>query len=300
MLKTLLMRGLAALGVLTIAACATVPQPAVASGPRPALWMVADQDTTLYIFGTIHLLPRNSSWRTPAFDAAVQRSQALVVETLIDTANPQQLASEMAVLGFSNGLLPIAQRVDPTKRAALEAVIARTRVPRPVFDRMETWAAAFTLMGVQFQTLGLQPDEGVETVLRQTFMAAGKPVMQLETNREQLSLFDTLPEHAQRQLLEGALEAPQSVQVQFNEMLQAWLSGDVDAIARSFNRDLQDSPELREALLTRRNYNWSQWIERRLATPGTLFVAVGAGHLAGDASVQQYLEGRGIRVRRVQ
>lgn len=300
MLKTLLMRGLAALAVVTIAACATVPQPAAASGPRPALWMVADQDTTIYLFGTIHLLPRNSSWRTPAFDTAVQGSQTLVVETLIDTANPQQLASEMASLGFSSGLPPIAQRVDPARRAALEAAIARTAIPRPMFDRMETWAAAFTLMGVQFQTLGLQPDQGVETVLRQMFMAAGKPVMQLETNREQLSLFDTLPQRAQRQLLEGAVEAPQTVQVQFNEMLQAWLSGDVDAIARSFNRDLQESPELREALLTRRNFNWSQWIERRLATPGSVFVAVGAGHLAGDASVQRYLEGRGIRVRRVQ
>jgi uncharacterized protein YbaP (TraB family) len=300
MLKTLVMRGLAALGLVALASCAPVPEPAASAGPRPAMWRVADQDTTIYLFGTIHLLPPNSTWRTPAFDAAVQQSDVLVVETLIDAANPQQLASEMAALGFSSGLPPIAQRVPPEKLAALEAAIARTAIPRPLFDRMETWAAAFTLMGVQFQTLGLQGEQGVEAVLRQAFTAAGKPVEQLETNREQLSLFDRLPERAQRQLLEGAIEAPTTVREQFSEMLRAWLAGDVESIARTFNRDLSDSPELKAALLTRRNANWADWIHRRLAQPGTVMIAVGAGHLTGDVSVQRYLESRGIQVRRVQ
>lgn len=300
MLKKLVMRGLAALGLAAAASCASVPEQPVPTGPRPALWQVSDADTKVYLFGTIHLLPKNSSWRTPAFDQAVGESRQLVVETLIDTANPQALATEMAALGFSAGLPPIAERVPAEKVEQLEAAIARTGIPRPVFDRMETWAAAFTLMGVQFQALGLSGEEGVESVLRKNFTAAGKEVGQLETNREQLSLFDTLPERAQRQLLEGAVEAPGAVREQFGEMLQAWLSGDVDAIARSFNRDLSESPELRAALLTRRNYNWAQWIERRMATPGTVFVAVGAGHLAGESSVQRYLESRGLEVRRVQ
>lgn len=300
MLKTLMMRGLAAFGLVALASCTTVPQPTPAAGPQPAMWQVSDQDSTIYLFGTIHLLPPNSTWRTPEFDAAVQNSQALVVETLIDASNPTQLAAEMAQLGFSSGLPPITQRVPAEKAAALEAAIARTGIPRALFDRMETWAAAFTLMGVQFQTLGLEGDQGVEAVLRQAFTAAGKPVMQLETNREQLVLFDTLPERAQRQLLEGAIEPPGTVKEQFGQMLGAWLAGDVEAIAQTFNHDLQDSPELKAALLTRRNATWAQWIQRRLATPGTALVAVGAGHLAGDESVQRYLESNGIDVRRVQ
>jgi uncharacterized protein YbaP (TraB family) len=87
---------------------------------------------------------------------------------------------------------------------------------------------------------------------------------------------------------------------QFGDMLQSWLSGDVDKIGNSFNRDLQSSPELRAALLTRRNFNWSQWIERRMAQPGTVMVAVGAGHLAGESSVQKYLQSRGYKVKRLQ
>ena len=290
-------RGLAALGLVTVAASGT---PALARQNAPALWEVKDKDTTVYLFGTIHLLPKDQSWRTVKFEKAVQNSQGLILETLIDSANPQQLAGIMASLGFSSGLPPIADRVSPDKRPQLEAAIAKTQVPRAMFDRMETWAASFTLLGAQFQMLGVEGEQGVEAVLRKSFAAAGKPVGQLETNQEQLTFFDRLPEKAQRELLEGAIEKPEEMKQQFAGMLQAWLSGDVNQIGQSFNRDLQNSPELKAALLTRRNYNWSQWIERRMTQPGTVMIAVGAGHLAGDGSVQQYLQSRGYKVKRLQ
>ena len=297
MFTKIIKRGLGFLGLATVAVTGT---PVAARSTGPALWEVSDKDTTIYLFGTIHLLPQNSRWRTPKFEEALNSSQSLVLETLIDSANPQQLAGVMASMGFSSGLPPIANRVDPAKRAMLEAAIVKTKLPRPVFDKMETWAAAFTLLGVQFQTLGVEGDQGVEAVLRRSFAASGKPVGQLETNQEQLSFFDRLPESAQRQLLEGSIENPEQMRTKFNEMLSAWLAGNVNSIGKTFNEDLQSSPELKAALLTRRNWNWSQWIERRMAQPGTVMVAVGAGHLAGDESVQRYLQHKGFRVKRLQ
>ena len=299
MLKRILQRGLGLLGLAALAGCATTAEPTGASG-RPALWQVADRDTTIYLFGTIHLLPKAYPWRTAAFDKAVAGSQGLIVETIVDTKAPQALASELARLGFRDGLPPLATRVAPEKRALLEAGVAKTGIPRPAFDRMETWAAAFMLLGTQFKDLGLTGDAGVETVLRSSFTQAGKPVGQLETNTEQLSMFDTLPESAQRALLEGAIDSPAEMQSQFQDMLNAWTRGDVAAIATSFNEDLSGSPELREALLKRRNVNWTRWIERRLAAPGSVFIAVGAGHLAGADSVVAMLQKDGYRVRRVQ
>ena len=297
MFTKIIKRGLGFLGLATVAATGT---PVAARSTGPALWEVSDKDTKVYLFGTIHLLPQNSRWRTPKFEEALNSSQSLVLETLIDSANPQQLAGVMASMGFSSGLPPIANRVDPAKRALLEAAIVKTKLPRPVFDKMETWAAAFTLLGVQFQTLGVEGDQGVEAVLRRSFAASGKPVGQLETNQEQLSFFDRLPESAQRQLLEGSIENPEQMRTKFNEMLSAWLAGNVNSIGKTFNEDLQSSPELKAALLTRRNWNWSQWIERRMAQPGTVMVAVGAGHLAGDESVQRYLQHKGYKVKRLQ
>src|SRR6266700_721743 len=106
MLKSVLRRAFAALGlsVLLLAGPAEAKAPPVA---KPALWAVSDADTIIYLFGTIHLLPDNYRWRTPRFNQAVEGSQELVVETIVDQKNPLQLASAMASLAFSPGLPPV-------------------------------------------------------------------------------------------------------------------------------------------------------------------------------------------------
>jgi len=299
MLKKILQRGFAALGVSMLLGAG--PATAKAAPPaHPALWAVADADTTVYLFGTIHLLPEKYRWRTPAFDQAVDGSQQLVVETIVDEKNPQQMMSALTSLAFSKGLPPIATRVPEAKRPALEAAIKKSGIPRPIFDQMETWAAAFMLLGNQFKDLGLKGEEGVERVLRDNFASKGKPIGELETNVEQLGFFDKLPESAQRELLEGAIDQPENFSGEFGQMLGAWARGDVNAIARSFNRDLGASPDLKEALIERRNANWSRWIEQRMAQPGAIMIAVGAGHLAGKDSVIDMLKKSGYHVRRVQ
>lgn len=299
MLKTILHRGLALLGLVALGSCTTAPQP-VAPAAKPALWQVSDDDTTVYLFGTIHLLPQSYSWRSPAFDQAIRASQTLVVETIVDENRPEEISGVLMSLGMSPGLPPLADRVGPDKRAALAAAIAKSGMPATAFDRMETWAAAFMLLGNQFRDLGLKGSEGVESVLRKDFAAAGKPIAQLETNREQLGFFDTLPEDAQRALLEGAIDEPEAMRENFDGMLKAWTRGDVEAIAKTFNEDLASSPQLADALIRRRNLNWSQWVQRRMAAPGTVMLAVGAGHLAGSDSMVAMLERDGYRVKRIQ
>lgn len=302
MMKKLFQRLLAPLAaLLALGSAATAQAKAPAAVAHPALWEVSDPNTKIYLFGTIHLLPANYQWRTAKFDDALEGSQELIVETIVDQKNPAKLMSAMAALAFNTpNLPPLADRVPAARRAALAAAIKKSGFPPQAFDRMETWAAAFILLGNQFRDMGLKGDEGVEAVLRNTFTAEGKPIDELETNIQQLGFFDALPEPAQRQLLEGAIDASDAMKRDFQGMLSAWSRGDVEAIARTFNRDLSASPDLQEALLKRRNANWSKWIEQRMAKPGAIFIAVGAGHLAGPDSVINLLKHDGYSVRRVQ
>lgn len=288
-------RWIAALG-LAIAALS----PAAARAPSPALWAVSDPDTTIYLFGTIHLLPEKFDWRTAELNRAITGSQQLVVETIVDEKDPGKLMAALSSLAFSPGQPPLRERVPASKRAVLDAAVAKSGIPRAALDQMETWAAAFMLLGNQYKDMGLKSGEGVESVLRNRFLSDGKKIEELESNVEQLTFFDALSEKAQRDLLEGAIEQPKNMGAQFKAMLAAWARGDVKAIARSFNRDLSASPELKDALIKRRNANWSQWIEKRMAQPGTLLVAVGAGHLAGSDSLVEMLRREGLRVRRIQ
>jgi uncharacterized protein YbaP (TraB family) len=299
MLKRWIRKVAVAAGIAATAVTALLPQAADAKG-APAMWSVSDADTTVYLFGTIHLLPADYKWRTPKFDQAIAGSNELVVETNIDEKNPTELMAVMARLAVSPGLPPISERVPPAKRALLADAIRKSGIPQAAFDRLETWAAAFLLLANQFKELELKGEEGVEVVLRGSFAAQGKPIGQLETNAEQLGFFDALSEASQRQLLEGAIESSPETRKEFQAMLASWARGDVAAIARSFNSDLSASPELMNALIKRRNANWSKWIERRMAQPGSVMIAVGAGHLAGKDSVIELLKRDGYRVRRVQ
>ena len=298
-MKSFFRRVSAALGLaglfVSLPAAAEAPQTA-----RPALWQVSDADTTVYLFGTIHLLPQNLQWRTARFDQALNNSQELVVETIVDQQHPESVQAAEFSLGFRQGLPPIADRVPPAKVAKLRAAIASSGIPEKVYDQMETWLAAIQLLGVQFRTMGLKGSDGPEEILRQQFLAEKKPIGQLETNLEQFAYFDHLPEKAQRGLLEGAIEPQTGMDKDYNGMLASWSRGDIKRIANSFNHDLADSPDLKQALLEQRNANWAKWIEQRMAQPGTIMVAVGAGHLAGGDSVIARLQRDGYRVQRLQ
>src|SRR4051794_4147612 len=231
MLKTFLRRACAALGLSLTLVAAPAPAKTVQAA-KPALWQVSDADTTIYLFGTIHLLPEKFQWRTAKFDEAVRGSKQLVVETIVDDKDPTKIMSAMTSLAFNTpNLPPLVQRVPAKERPAVEAAVKKSGFPPQAFDRMETWAAAFILLGNQFRDMQLKGDEGVEAVLRNNFTNAGKPIEELETNLQQLGFFDTLPEKAQIALLEGAIDDSKAADEEFGAMLKAWSAGDVKAIA---------------------------------------------------------------------
>src|SRR5258708_11417468 len=121
MLKSLLGRIGAAIGLTLLVGNA--PAQALPQVARPALWEVRDPDTTIYLFGTIHLLPDDLRWRTPAFDQAVQKSQQLIVETIVDQQNLQSIQQAEFSLGLRHGLPPITTLVPPSNVPSLRVAI---------------------------------------------------------------------------------------------------------------------------------------------------------------------------------
>lgn len=288
-----LLTGLAA---LAIAACGTT---SAAAPARPALWKVSDPDTTIYLFGTIHVLPKDIVWRTPAFDAALKSADELVLE-IADQNDKAAAAQTFRTLALSPNLPPLLDRVPADKRATLQAMIGKAGLKPQMLDPLETWAAAVTLGAALYAGVGLTADNGVERALSGTAEEAAKPTIGLETTAQQLGYFDKLPEAAQRELLVSVVDDSKNMAAEFEKMVSAWRRGDVDAIAATFDDELRKSPELASVLLDQRNANWTEWLKGRLAKPGTAFVAVGAGHLAGKGSVVERLRAAGMKVERVQ
>jgi uncharacterized protein len=291
---------LPALALLSACAGSSSPKTEAALPPaKPALWKLADADTTIYLFGTIHLLPKDYKWRSAAFDRAAASADSLVLE-VHETGGDKVTAEVFGKLAITPGLPPLSERVAPDKREALAKMVAKTGLPDAALNQFESWAAAIALAGTLFADLGLSADNGVEKQLTAQFVAAKKPIAGLETSAQQLGFFDTLPEQAQRTFLTSMVDESANARVQFDQMIGAWSRGDDKAIALTFDDELSLSPELAEALLRNRNKNWTGWLVKRLDTPGTVLVAVGAGHLAGDDSVQSMLAKRGVKVKRIQ
>jgi uncharacterized protein len=278
------------------AAKAEAPAPA----PRPALWMLGDEDTKIYLFGTIHVLPPGFRWRSAALDKVVAEADELVVETYED---PATTTPEMALAGFfADTEVPILSRVPKKHRKTLKATIEASGIPATEFDRMHSWAAAMTLgLSQLLSSYGAEePDDapGVEDVLEAAFREAKKPILSVEDPMTVVASMSALPEEIQRQmLLDSVLPMPEGELDPALEDHLLWAAGRDEAM--TLEDDAAFPPALYDALVTKRNAAWTEWLEERLKKPGTLLFAVGAGHLAGKDSVQRMLAERGLKVIRV-
>ncbi len=268
------------------------------SGPEgPALWKVADDDTTIYLFGTVHIMPKEIQWYDAEIAEALAASDTVVTELKMDPASEaamQQLAMQQGM--FTDGTT-LRSLLSEEQVTAYEAALAGLGVPAAAFDGFEPWMAGLTLSMLPVMQQGYDLESGVDNVI--LGKAGEKPADALETAEFQLGLFDGLPQEKQVEFLMEAVEAVPSAKETIDAMVAEWVEGDADGLAVVMNENLDD-PELAEALLYTRNANWADWIATRLDEPGTVFIAVGAGHLAGERSVQDYLAQREIETTRVQ
>jgi uncharacterized protein YbaP (TraB family) len=280
----------ALIGLAALPASCDRPRPIEA---RPALYRLQDTDTTIWLLGTVHMLPARVHWETPAIADAERRADTLVTE--LPAIDPEVARETFARIGKGNGLPPILDRVPQALRPKLQMLADRTHLSLEDLSAMKSWAAALTLTAA---TAGADSDaraaNGVDAVIGQRL--AGKPRIGLETLAGQLGLFDALTEADQRRLLADAVNGDGN----YRATLDAWAKGDDARIAALVARPMADAPVIEAMLLTRRNARWAAWIGARMATPGRVLVAVGAGHLAGPKSVIARLRAAGWQVARVQ
>ena len=271
---------------------------AVNEDADPALWVVKDADTTVYLFGTVHMLRPGLSWFDEAVKEAFDKSDMLKLEVVLPEDQGEMVSKTLPLAMDQSGTKLSSLMTEP-QRAAYEAAMMKLGLPTPQFDVFEPWFAGMTIGAVALAAEGYNPENGVEKQLSAAAKAANKPVAGLETLDEQLSFFDTLPREAQLKFLNDTVAQLPTGAGEFADILLAWKQGDPDALAVRMNRSLSGSELLADVLLYRRNERWADWIKTRLDTPGTVFLAVGAGHLAGDKSVQDYLAARGLTATRI-
>jgi len=285
---------------------AAPPAPAVAAATQaapvvmgnPALWVIRDADSTIYLFGTFHALRPTTQWRTPAVEQALAASRELWLE-IEDPENPAALQPLIMQLGLSPAT-PLSSRLNDADKALLAAAAQRAGMPPQALEPMRPWLAGLTLAVAPLIQAGYDPTKGVDTLLRQAAVERGMTIRAFETPEQQFRFFADLPPEQELAFLRSALEDFEEGPAMIDRLAVDWAEGDVSGIERLMVDEMRaDSPELYRVLIVNRNAAWTTRIRQMLAGSGTAFIAVGAGHLAGPDSVQAMLARNGVQAQRV-
>jgi len=265
----------------------------------PALWKIKDHDSTIYLFGTVHVLRPETQWRSPKLDGALKSSDELVLEVVgaDDMAVMQPLIMKYGI----DQATPLSKKLAAADWEKTKVYGQGMGVPPAALDAFRPWMAAITLAMAPMIKAGYDPKSGVEQVLAAELKAQGKSTAALETAEQQIKIFADLPAADEVKLLQATLEDVEEGPAKLDAMVKAWADGDLKGLEDQFVTEMRAKyAPLYKTLLVDRNTAWADQLKTKLDGKGVSFVAVGAGHLVGPDSVQALLAKRGIKAERVQ
>ena len=263
----------------------------------PALWRVADEDTTIYLFGTVHTLHADTKWETRFVLDALQDADAIYFEADVETPAAQRDINDIVT---QQGLFIDGQTLEDVLPAdaerEVEEALALLGVSMQGIYNFKPWLASMQLSSIHLESRNFRSDLGVERVISVDARQRGIPIRYLETGAYQMGLLASVPQTEQIAMLVQTAQQIEDEPDALDRLIVNWSQGDVAALAKTISKDdVFGSGEVYNLMLRTRNANWSDKIKTLLdEEAGTFFIAVGAAHLAGDDSVQNLLAANGI------
>jgi uncharacterized protein YbaP (TraB family) len=270
-----------------------------AAGAAPALWVVRDADSEIYLFGTVHALDPSVRWRTPAYDQAYARADTIWFETDIDRADARTMGAIVARYGVDRDR-PLSEKLPATELEAL-----RRQVDLASIDHLRPWAAALMLTMRPVQARGASVESGADLTMTRVARKQAKTIRTFETLEDQARIFSDLPEPVEVQYLADVIRdrIPQR-RLSFSRppsLAEAWAAGDLGRLGPELVGVMRaENPVFYEALLRRRNLAWADTLSRRMHGSSVELVNVGALHMVGAEGLPALMRDRGFTVERVQ
>ena len=262
---------------------------------EPAMWVVKDADSTIYLLGTFHLTKPGMNWWSDKIDAAFKGSDELWLEATVDGGDAQ-LQDLVLKYGFDREH-PLSSKLSGDDWTKTQSAAMRAGLPIVAIEQMRPWLAGLALAVAPMIADGYAYEKGVDMQLERDAKASNKIIKTFETAEQQLQFFAELSHEAEVVFLMQSVEMVAASSTYVDQMANAWISGDSDTLEIMVLETMKaGSPELYEALIVRRNVTWCDQIATVMKGAGISFVAVGAGHLVGDQSVPAILVERGFTV----
>ena len=264
---------------------------------EPALWEVSGRDNSVYLFGSVHLLPEGGFTIGGALAEALDDAERVCLELDPDAEDDAEKTS-----------LTLARAIDPEGRSLFDLLgpdadrvresAAAAGVDIAPFAAFEPWFAGLTMSLMALQLNGFDVEHGVEQIIQAEAKKDAKAGCGLETLDGQLGVLDSLPAELQKELLLQSIEEASDVNAVIEPLLAAWRDGDEQGLEKRLEEDFEEYPELAEALIFERNKNWAVQVSEMLEGDDDVLLVVGAMHLVGERGLPALLEKRGYHVER--
>jgi uncharacterized protein YbaP (TraB family) len=258
----------------------------------------------VYLFGSVHVMKKEVHWETPKVKDALTSSDELYLEISgLDEDSVKAAQPEIMELGVDQAH-PLSTKISKDDVALLDAAVKTMGLPgEAALEPMQPWLVYLTISVVPMVKAGYDPNSGIDRLLEAEAKGASKPVKGFETMSEQMHYFSDMAMPLQVEMLHQALvDLPKSA-AETDTMVGDWTKGDVEGIGKLENEEMKAKyPALYQKLLVDRNQRFADTLAGLLKDPatGTVFVAIGAAHLAGPDSVQKLLESKGYSAVRVE
>jgi uncharacterized protein YbaP (TraB family) len=263
------------------------------------MWLVSDEDSRVWLFGSIHALPEGTQWRSEQFDGIMREVDLYYYEAPTDAEGQAQVQAAVIRLGLNPPGERLTSYLSDEEAALLRQLAQTYGLPVANLEIMRPWLAGLTLSVGAMQLEGFSLSSGIELTLQPETPDSNERYF--ETPAEQLHFFADMPHEVQVGTLIETLHQLSEVQDVFHAMFDAWHAGDVEALETVLEAlEMKEYPQVRQAIIVKRNKAWVEEIAHLMAGSDDALIVVGAGHLVGEDAVPGLLEERGFAVERVQ
>jgi uncharacterized protein YbaP (TraB family) len=265
----------------------------------PALWKVRSGESTVYIFGSLHILPPSYEWRSPQIESAIAASDIFVFEVPVD----EDAATRQKAFIVQNGLLPrgasLRKVLNRIEFDTYSRILLGAGLKPEHFTRYRPWLAAVVVGLAYVHRRDLTMLDGVDDQIIEQAEAQGKELRYLESIEDQMKLLVMGDDLAQiRALKRQLVSLPQSVS-HTKDLVDTWAEGDAERFAALIERDFAGHVEAQDLLISNRNRTWVPKVEELLHSGKTAMVTVGAAHIGGPKGVISLLCAKGHEVERI-
>jgi uncharacterized protein YbaP (TraB family) len=261
-----------------------------------SLWKVETDTSVVYLMGSIHLLKESDFPLHPKMMEAYDRAGTLVLEMEADSIQTPGFQRNLLAKATYDSGKTLETELGDSVYSLLETQVGTLGLALDQMKQFEPWMISLTFIGLKLQQLGFNPDLGVDVYFNGKAKADGKPVRGLEAVGYQIDMFDSMPPSLQRAMVLQTLEQASNVEKTIDAMLLHWRNGDLEGLDATVNRSLENHPELRHLLLTKRNHDWIPKIEGYIGSRGTHLIIMGVSHMSGEEGVVALLRQAGHKV----